>query len=409
MIDYSFTAKDLATGQIVKADVKAESVHAAAKVLRAQSLFPLDITPKGEGNLLNRIGIGGRISAKEKVIFTRQLSTLVNAGLPIAKSLRTVEDQITSQKFKGIINSVVASVEGGSSLSNAFSQHPAVFNDIYIALVSAGETSGTLDEALARLANQQEKDAAIASKIRSAMVYPVIVLVLIGGVIILMLTTVVPEVAKLYADLNKELPMVTKMLVALSEFLKNFWWVVLLALGPAIWGARKWLATENIQKEIDKLKLTVPVFGILFKKVYMARFSRTMHTLLATGIPMLQAMETSRNAISNRLLAADVDIAIDMVRGGKSLSQGLEVSPHFLPLVAQMSKIGEESGAIDTMLDKAASYYENEVDEAVKNLSTTLEPVMMVVLGGIVIVVIAAVLGPVYGLIGSGDITSSVK
>ncbi len=404
MIDYNFTAKNLATGQVVKADVKAESVQAAAKVLRDQSLFPLDITPKTESNILNRIGLKGRISTKERVIFTRQLSTLVNAGLPLAKGLRTVEEQITSPKFKGVLNSVVASVEGGSTLANAFAQHPAVFNEIYIALVSAGETSGTLDQALLRLANQQEKEAAIAGKIRSALVYPAIVFALIIGVIILMLTTVVPEVAKLYADLKKELPFATKILISMSDFLKAFWWAILLAMVPAFLGAKKLLITENIQLHIDSYKLRMPIFGILFKKVYMARFARTMHTLLASGIPMLQAMETSRNAISNRILAADVNEAIGMVRGGKSLSQGLENSTHFLPLVAQMSKIGEESGAIDTMLDKAAVYYEDEVDEAVKNLSTTIEPLMMVIMGTLIMGIIIAVLGPVYSLIGGGGV-----
>ncbi len=404
MIDYNFTAKNLATGQLVKADVKADSVQAAAKVLRDQSLFPLDITPKGEGSVLSRVGVRGRISTKERVIFTRQLSTLVNAGLPIAKGLRTVQDQISSARFKGILNSVVASVEGGSTLSNAFAQHPTVFNEIYIALVAAGEASGTLDQALLRLANQQEKDAAIAAKIRGALVYPAIVFVLIFGVIILMLTTVVPEVAKLYTDLKKQLPFATQMLIGMSNAIRNFWWLFLLAAFPAFIGAKKLLATENIQKEIDRYKLTLPVFGILFKKVYMARFARTMHTLLASGIPMLQAMETSRNAISNRLLAADVNEAINMVRGGKSLSQGLENSTHFLPLVAQMSKIGEESGAIDSMLDKAATYYEDEVDEAVKNLSTTVEPLMMVIMGVLIMGIIIAVLGPVYSLIGGGGI-----
>ncbi|HEX7260064.1 MAG TPA: type II secretion system F family protein [Candidatus Saccharimonadia bacterium] len=404
MIDFTYTAKDLTSGQVVKAEVKAESVSAAAKLLRSQNLFALDITPQGDGNILTRIGVSGRITTKEKVIFTRQLSTLVDAGLPIAKALRTVAQQINSVKFKRVINSVVASVEGGSGLSNAFSQHPAVFNEIYISLVEAGETSGTLDKALTRLANQQEKDAAIAAKIRGAMIYPAIVLALITAVVILMLTTVVPEVAKLYEDLKKELPLPTQILIFMSEVLKNFWWAFLLAMGPAIYGIRKLLVTEGIQKEIDRYKLTMPLFGILFKKVYMARFARTMHTLLASGIPMLEAMETARNAISNRLLAADVNEAINLVRGGKSLSEGLESSPHFLPLVAQMSKIGEESGAIDNMLDKVATYYEDEVDEAVKNLSTTLEPVMMVVMGVIVMGVIVAVLGPVYSLIGGGGV-----
>lgn len=407
MIDYVYKAKDRSTGQIVSANVKADSPQAAAKLLSDQNLFAFEITPKGENKYLEKLGLAGRIKTKDKVIFSRQLSTLISAGLPLARALRTVEDQISSQKLKDVIGSVVASVEGGSSLSAAFAQHPKVFNEIFVALVAAGETSGTLDKALERIANQQEKDAAIMSKIRGAFVYPIIVLVLIIGVMILMLTTVVPEVAKLYKDLGKELPLITQLLVWLSNFLINFWWLILIALVPGVIALRNLLSHESMKYKIDKFKLNAPLFGVLFRKVYMARFARTMNTLLATGIPMLQAMDTVKRAVGNRLVAEDIDKAIIKVKGGKSLSEGLEGSEYFLKLVPQMSKIGEESGAIDDMLGRTATYYENEVDEAVKNLSTTLEPIMMVVLGGIVITVIAAVLGPVYSLVGSGDLTST--
>lgn len=404
MIDYVYTAKNTATGEIIKANVKAESPQAAAKLLSQQNLFALDIKPQEDSDILSRFGLGGHIGAKDRVLFTRQLSTLINAGLPLARALRTVQDQISNKNLREVISSITASVEGGSSLSAAFAQYPKVFNEIYIALVAAGETSGTLDKTLLRLATQQEKDAAIASKIRSAMIYPAIVLVLIIGVVVLMVTQVVPQVANLYTSLHKDLPLLTKILVWIANTIKGFWWLILLGFVAIGFGLRRVFATERFKLEYDRFKLNMPVFGIIFKKVYMARFARTMNTLLASGVPMLQAMETVRNAVNNRLIAADIDTAVKDVRGGKALSQSLEKSRNFIKLVPQMTKIGEESGAIDQMLEKVAIYYEDEVDEAVKNLSTTLEPIMMVVLGVIVALVLAAVLGPVYSLVGSGGI-----
>lgn len=404
MITYVYTAKNRNTGEVVKANVKAESTQAAAKLLAERGLFAVSIVPEQQANILSRVGLGGRVSTKDRVIFTRQLSTLINAGLPLARALRSAEEQVGNPKFKAIISEVIAAVEGGMTLSDAFAKHPKVFNEIYIALVAAGETSGTLDKALERLATQQEKDAAVISKIRSAMIYPAIVLVLVVGVMILMMIQVVPEVAKLYDDLNKELPIYTQVLITISELMRSFWWVVPIALFILAGVVRKLFQQENVQIQFDRFKLHVPVFGSLFRKLYMARFSRTMNTLLASGIPMLQAMETTRGAVANRVVAADIADAIKDVRGGKELSKSLEKRANFHPLVAQMAGVGEESGAIDEMLGRAATYFEDEVEEAVKNLSTTLEPVMMIVLGAMVGLLLLAVLGPIYSLVGSGDL-----
>jgi type IV pilus assembly protein PilC len=404
MIDYAYKAKINATGEIVSANVKAESPEAAARLLMKQNMFPLEIKEGTSDNIMSHIGIHRKVSMKQRVLFTRQLSTLISAGLPLARALRTAGEQVSDKRFKLVIEDIVTSVEGGSSLGDAFGKHPDIFSTIYVSMIAAGETSGTLDKALLRLATQLEKDSAVVGQIRSAMIYPIIVLVLILGIVILMVTSVVPQVAGLYASLHKGLPLPTKVLMGASSFLTHDWLLVILVVVAAFFGQRAWLKTEKAKYLIDGFKLKVPVFGVLFRKVYMARFARTMHTLLASGIPMLQAMATTRDAVGNRLVAEDVDVAIGQVRGGKSLSEALEPSKHFLKLVPQMSKIGEESGAIDDMLERTAVYFEDEVDEAVKNLSTTIEPVMMVVLGGIVALVLAAVLGPVYSLVGSGSI-----
>jgi type IV pilus assembly protein PilC len=404
MIDYVYKARNTATGEVITANVKAESPQAAAKLLMGQELFPLDITPAASTSILGRLGIKRGVSAKDRVLFTRQLSTLINAGLPLAKALRTVQQQIPHPALRDIISSVVADVEGGSTLADAFAQYPKVFSDIYVALVAAGETSGSLDKTLLRLADQQEKDAAILSQIRSAMIYPVIVLVLILGVVGLMVVTVVPQVAELYASLHKALPLPTQILIFLSDFLRGYWWLVLIAIPGIIYVIRKFLSTDDMQYRLDVLQLKLPIMGTIFKKMYMARFARTMSALLASGIPMLQALETTRRAVTNLPLQHDITAAIEKVRGGINLSEALEPSHNFLQLVPQMISIGEESGEIDGMMERVAIYFENEVDEAVKNLSTTLEPVMMVVLGGIVSLVLLAVLYPVYSLVGSGSI-----
>lgn len=400
MITFDYTAKDLGTGQIVKSDVQAESEQAAVKLLQTQNLFPISLVNKEEKSSL--FGGGNGVKTKDRIIFTRQLATLINAGLPLTQSLRTVRDQISNKKLNSIIGNIVASIEAGKSLSASFADHPKVFNTIYVSLVQAGEASGSLDKTLERVASQQEKDAAIVGKIRSAMIYPVIVLGVIMLVMVFMLTTVLPQISNLFKDLHKPLPLLSRILVSMSSFLIHDWWLALLIVAGLGFTSFKFFASSVGKSFADRAKLNLPIFGILFRKVYMARFSRTLGTMMSSGIPLLQALEIVGQGINNQYVAATIERSIGLVKGGKALSATLEGQDTFLSLVPQMIKIGEQSGAIDQMLDRVATYYENEVDEAVKNLSTTIEPLLMVVLGGMVGLVIAAILLPVYGLVGSG-------
>ncbi len=404
MLTFVYTAHKNETAEIVKAEVQAENEQAAAKLLMAQGLFPISIENKESAGLLAKSGLGNRVKPKDRIIFTRQLSTLINAGLPLTQSLRTVHEQITSKSLQVVVAEVVSSVEGGQSLSQAFAAHPQVFNNIYVSLVAAGEASGSLDKALERIAFQQEKDAAILSKIRSALVYPVIVLGVIMAVLVFMLTTVLPQVGGLYKDLHKELPLITSVLIGMSNFIINFWWLTLLMAIAAVFGIRAWIKTDAGRAALDNFKLHMPLFGKIFRKVYMARFSRTLGTMLNSGIPMLEALRIVRESIGNVHVEAALEQSMNGVKGGKALSTTLEGQETFLQLVPQMIKIGEQSGAIDAMLDRVAIYYENEVDEEVKNLSTTIEPLLMVVLGVVVGGVIAASLLPVYSLVGSGGV-----
>lgn len=404
MQTFLYSAHKGDTDEVVKAEVQAETESAAAKLLMSQGLFPISIDPKEGASFLSKAGFGGRVSTKDRIIFTRQLSTLINAGLPLAQSLRTVTDQIVNKNLKDIVTQVVASVESGTSLSQSFGRFPRVFGDVYVSLVAAGEASGSLDKTLERIANQQEKDAAILSKIRGALVYPVIVLFVILAVLVFMLTTVLPQVGSLYKDLGKELPILTRILLALSNFIVHYWYIAIVGVAAGVFGIRSYVQTPMGRANLDTFKLNMPLFGRIFRKVYMARFARTMSTMLSSGIPMLEALRIVKQSIGNVHVEAALEQSISGVKSGKALSATLENQGTFLKLVPQMVRIGEQSGAIDGMLDRVAGYYENEVDEEVKNLSTTIEPLLMVVLGVVVGGVIAAILLPVYSLVGSGGV-----
>ena len=404
MLSFRYTARDPSSGQYVKAEVQAEDEKAASKLITKEGLVPIDIklAEKSVTGFQSRFN---RVKTKDKVIFSRQLSTLINAGLPLVQSLRTVNSQTTSKPLKVVIGKVIADVEAGSTLSAAMGKHPQVFNRVYISLVAAGEASGTLDKALERLAIQQEKDADLISKVRGAMVYPIIVLLVMGAVLGFMLVKVLPQVQILYEGLpGAELPMITKILLAISNFVIKYWWLVLILIGVGVFFTTRWARTLGGRRVIDGLKMKMPPIGALFMKMYMARFSRTGTTLVASGVPLIQMLEITGEAVDNMHIKASLDKAADKVKGGKSLSDSIQNDPNFLELVPNMLRIGEQSGSLEQMLGKTADYYEKEVDDQIKAISTIIEPVLMVVLGVVAFVIVAAVLLPIYGLAGKSFI-----
>jgi type IV pilus assembly protein PilC len=394
---FSYEARDQATNKIVKSTVQADSENGAAKLLVKQGFTPLSIKETAEGGFLAKIT--GRITVKDRVVFMRQLSTLIAAGLPLSQSLHTVHDQTENKQFQTVLQEVIGSVEGGKSLSDSFKKHPDVFNPVIIALVSAGEASGTLDESLHRVADQQEKDAATMSKIKGALTYPVIVLVVIFGVMAFMLFTVVPQVEKLYHDLKKELPFITQIMVSVADFLANFWWIVLIAAGVGIYFLTQYLKTENGIKALDTFKLNVPIFNKMFRKLYMARFARTGQTLLASGVSMLDMLGITAKAVNNVVLSKGILHAAEKVKGGKALSVAIQPEAYILPLVPQMISIGEQSGRIDEMMGKVAQVYEDELDEQIRTISTSIEPILMVVLAVVAGGMVGAILLPIYSLV----------
>ncbi len=395
---YNYKAKEKETGKAVKGTIQAENEQIAGRLLIEQGYIPESVVEEGTG----LFGGKGRVTAKDRITFTRQLATLIGAGLPLATSLRTVANQTQAKSMKVIVEEILTNVESGRTLYDSFAQYPDVFNGVYLALIRAGETSGTLDLALKRLADQEEKDAAMMSKIKGALVYPAIILVVIIAVLAFMMIMVVPQVKNLYEDMGEELPGLTQFLVNISDFFGNFWWLVAIVIGAivaAIWYAVK--KTPAGRRVADSFKLHVPIFGGLFRKLYVSRFARTAEMMLATGVPMLDSVKIAIEATSNVVVEEEYSKAIDIIKGGKPLSEAIQERNYMLPLVPQMASIGEESGKIDEMLGKAAQVYENELDEQINAISTMIEPILMVIMAGLIGVVVGGTLLPIYSLVNS--------
>jgi type IV pilus assembly protein PilC len=402
MLTFTYTARDPASGEKIKAEVQAENEQAAARLVQQQGLSMLDISLKegagGEGGLGK---FRNRIKSKDKILFSRQLSTLINAGLPLVQSLRSIARQTKNKHMKVIINEVIADVEAGQAFAAALASHPAVFDNVFVNLVAAGEASGTLDKSLERLANQQEKDAEIISKVRGAMVYPAIVLLVMIAVVGFMVISVLPQVEELYTSIGggASLPILTRALLGFSAFVREYWYVAIAIIVAMVFFGSRWMRSLGGKRIVDKLKMTMWPVGNLFMKMYMARFARTGTTLVASGVPLVQTLEITGRSINNIHIEESLKRATEKVKAGKALSESIENDPNFLDLVPNMLKIGEQSGQIEEMLGKTADYYEKEVDNEIKTISTIIEPIMMILLGVVAITIVAAVLLPIYGLV----------
>ncbi len=396
MLTYKYKAKNTKTGETVSAEVQADNEQSAIKLVQDQGLTTISM----ELAKSNSMHHSRKIKAKEKVLFSRQLSTLINAGLPLVQSLRSVAKQTTNKPLKAIINEVITDVEAGTAFSVALGKYPKVFNTIFISMIAASEVSGTLDSGLERLANQQEKDADIIAKVRGAMTYPIIVMFVMLGVAGFMIVKVLPQVSGIYDGIKgAHLPFITIFLLAISHFVTKFWWIVLIAVGLSVFFGLRWAKTATGRSVFDTLKMKMWPTGPLFMKMYMARFARTGSTLVSSGVPLIQMLEITADAVNNVHLHDSLHSAIEKVRGGKSIADSIEGDRNFLELVPNMLRIGEQSGALEKMLEKVADYYEKEVDNQIKSISTIIEPVLMVVMGVIAITIVAAILLPIYGLV----------
>ena len=395
---FSYRAKEQSTGKILKGTIQAENERTAGKLLLDRGYIPESVKEEGTG-LFNKAQT--RVTATDRINFTRQFSTLIGAGLPVAQSLRTVAEQTDAKGMKAVIEQINADIEAGRSLGDAFGKHPDIFNNVYMSLIRAGEVSGTLDSSLRRIAEQEEKNEKIMKKIKGAMMYPLISLGVIIAVFVYMMLNVVPEVQNLYDSMGEQLPALTTALVGIKDFIINFWYIVLIIIGVAAFSLRQFFKTTPGIRVMANIKLNVPIFNGLFRLLYNGRFARISQILLSTGVSVLDSVHIAGESTDNVIVQETIEDAATMVQGGKPLSAALKDRDYILPLVPNMAAIGEESGKMDEMLGKAAQVYEDELDEKVNAISTLIEPVMLLMLGGVAAILVAGVLLPIYSLVGS--------
>jgi type IV pilus assembly protein PilC len=398
---FQYRARDK-SGKIVEGEIEGSSREAVVKALRERGAVPLAVDTAQTGGLKTEINIPGlsdRVKAKEVAVFSRQFATMINAGLSLLRSLSVLEEQTQSKALAKIIGEVRRDVERGVGLSAALEKHPKAFSTLYTSMVRAGEAGGVLDDTLVRLANALESQVALRSKIKSAMAYPVVVLSMVAMVVLAMLVFVVPIFQDLYAGAGGELPVPTKILIGGSDVLKSFWFIVFPAIGAGVWGFRRWINTPGGRHLWDGFKLKMPVFGGVVHKTAISRFSSTLGVLLRTGVPILQAMEIVRDVAGNAIVADAVADVAQSVKDGDSLAVPLAGHKVFPSMVVQMIAVGEETGAVDAMLEKVAQFYDQEVNDTVDALTSLLEPLLIAFMGMTVGGILVALYLPMFNLV----------
>ncbi len=393
---FRYTAKDK-NGKLLKGEIEAENETAAAKILSSRKITPVDISPQEE----KPFAFLNRVSLKDKVMLTRQLATMINAGLPISQSLKTLDEQTKKKNIKRIMNQAYSDIEGGSQLSTALARFPETFSTLDTTLIASGETSGSLDKALLRLADQLEKNQSLIRKVRGAFIYPSFVIAVVIVVAAIMVIYVMPQMEELYKDFGADLPFLTRAMIALSNFLGRFMpFVILIIIGLVVY-VRFAIRRPSGRKAWDQLKLKLYPINILLQKLYMARLARTLAGLVASGVPLLDSLSVTAKAIGNTLYQDTVIASAKKVKSGTALSETFRKNPIIPVIVPQMILVGEETGELDKMLENLANYFEEEVDTTVQGISRLIEPIMIVVLALVIGVMLVAIMMPIYQIGGA--------
>jgi len=400
MPTFKYVARD-STGKKRKGTVEAGSKERAAAVMQEKDLVPITIKERHGlvdfGSIKKQLG---GVSTKEQVVFTRQLATMVGAGLPLTQALQILRDQAGDTPFGDILEYVVGEVEGGKPLSDAFRKFPNVFSPTYTSLVEAAEASGAMKKVLLRLADNMERKAKLRAEIKSALFYPALVLAAMVGVTILLLVFVIPKLENIYSSFEASLPITTRFLLGLSDFFIHRWWAVLAIVAALIYGYRWFRNTDDGRYFTDKVSLVAPVFGQLNKQLQLVEITRTLSLLLTSGVPILDSLRIVETASENVIYQDVLREASEFVKRGESLAAPVAKSDFFPPLVSRMVRVGEESGELGEVLLKVADYFESEAEHTIENLTTALEPLIMVVLGVGVGFIILSIIMPIYNLTG---------
>ncbi len=381
------------------------SLQAATKEEVVQQLFQRNLSPLSVDEVsrflsierLKEINIGG-IPLKEKMIFLKQFSIMINAGLSITRALEVLSTQTQNPRFQRVLKEVLKTVSSGVPLSDALAKYPDVFDSIAINLIKAGEQSGNLGRIFRKLAREYEQRSALTSKVVSALAYPAVLTVVMLGVVIFLITVVVPQMQEAFKSFNTELPLITKMVIGLSQFLINYWYIVILIVVGAIVGGRYFISTPEGRRVWDKLLISIPIIGVLMVKIQVATFSRVLYLLISSGVPIIQTLELTEATLSNLWFKDEVANMRDQVRRGVSIAVPLLQSQHFPTIVGYMVNVGQETGQLDKVLQKIARYFDLEIRAATSALSSLLEPILLVVMGGIVAVIVASIYYPMFQL-----------
>lgn len=393
---FVYKAKDVG-GKIVEGYIDALTQNEAYSKLRAQKLSVINISQ------VSKKLKGGKVKPKDIVIFSRQLSTLVSSGVPIIQSLSILCEQAENKNFVRVISEIKKDIEGGLSISDAMAKHPKVFSELYVSMIKAGEVGGILDTILDRLSTYLESASALRDKVKSALMYPTIV----GGIAVIitifLIVFVIPIFKNIFTGFGAELPFMTRIVIGVSDFIKTKIVYILVFTGGLVYFYKRYSKTEKGRKKIDAILLKLPVFGIILKKVAIAKFSRTLGTLIKSGVPILQALETVAKTSGNKVIEEIIINSMQSIREGGKISEPLKKSDVFPSMVVQMIAVGEETGSLDNMLFKIADFYDQEVDSAVKGLTSMIEPIVMVFMGVVIGFIVIAMFIPMFQM---GDIAS---
>ncbi|MGH9068762.1 MAG: type II secretion system F family protein [Acidimicrobiales bacterium] len=398
---YVYRVRDPA-GRTVRGSLEADSTALVARKLREMGYVPLDIDRRETAGVHREVtipGLSSRIRQRDVAVFSRQFATMVDAGLTLLRALYVLTEQTDSKALAGLLDQVRLDVERGSSLSQALAKAPKAFSRLYVAMVRAGEAGGVLDMVLRQLASTIEKQVELRRKIKSAMTYPVMALVMCLSIAFAMLVFVVPAFKSIYASLHGTLPLPTRILLFASHVMVHWFPLVLLGIGLAGWGLRRWVRTPAGRAAWDEVKLRIPVFGRLVHKTAVTRFSRTMGSLLRAGVPILETIEITKETVGNQTFVTALDDMQTGVKGGEPMARRLAGHAVFPPMVTQMLAVGEETGAVDTMLDKVAEFYEAEVEAMVNTLTSLIEPLLIVVIGSLVGSMVISLYLPLFNVI----------
>jgi len=391
---FEYTARNASTGQILKGTLDVPSRDDVLKHIKQQKMIVVNVREQPK-SVLSR---PKAIKTRDLVIFTRQFATMINAGLPLVQSLDILAKQTENKALADVTRQVVFDVESGHTLADAFSKHPKAFPELYVNMVAAGEAGGILDTILLRLAGFLEKSDALMRKVKGAMVYPGVIMSVAAIAVAVLLIFVIPTFQKMFASVGMELPLPTRIVIGMSDFLINYWWVLIGVIVALIWAIRAYYRTSDGQLRIDTMLLNAPVLGDLLRKSAVSRFTRTLGTLISSGVSILDGLEITAKTAGNRVIHDAVMASRQSIAGGETISAPLEKSKVFPPMVISMIAVGEQTGGLDEMLSKIADFYDEEVDVAVSALLSLMEPMMIVVLGVIVGGMVVAMYLPIFDM-----------